>query len=150
MPAKLLPSEDETQNVHAVSGHVENGWTMVTFSRALDTGDAEDDFIFDGESCAYFLFAWGSVQDNGQPFYHGDNKRSSSMRYCFNNCDMPMPMPTMGAGPVTIARSVPFAFKTNDTWRPEYANMSSYEYFMLKDRIINLVSSSSFCCTMYT
>ena len=54
-----MPAIDATQNVEGVSGNVVNGVTRVTFTRAIDTGDSNEDFIFSGTNCAYILFSWG-------------------------------------------------------------------------------------------
>ena len=61
----------------------------MSFSRDLNTGDREHDFIFDGTNCAYFLFAWG-----GRVFLDGlvlgahQNKSYSGEPICLRDCDV--------------------------------------------------------------
>lgn len=152
MPLKGVPETDQVQNVYNVSGNVDNGWTMVTFSRPLDTGDATNDFIFDGQSCAYFLFAWrGGVDSNGLISFH-THFMASTMPYCFTNCNKPTtysettPMttvttakPTLPPGALVLTRVVRFSFKIIGEWKDEYANMNSLDYLLLKNRVVSLV-----------
>lgn len=135
MPAQSSPPLDDTQNVESVSGNVENGWTTITFSRALDTGDS-DDFKFDDESCAYFLYAWGGNFDaNNAPTYHG-NREVSTSKICLTSCSGVNP----GAGGVIITRSIDFQFRLNETWNADYGNVNSPAYVQLKYDILQMVS----------
>ena len=88
---KSKPVLDPTQNIDtdSVLNSVEDGITHVSFSRDMNTGDSDDDFIFDGTNCAYFLFAWG-----GRVFLDGlildahQNKFYSDGLICLRNCDV--------------------------------------------------------------
>jgi len=149
MPARSMPPMDASQDVSNVSGGVENGWTTVTFSRALNTGDAADDFVFDGQSCAYFLYAWGGSVNGGTLLYHS-SREFSTVQYCFNTCgaqiNVTTPMPTMRptAGPVTLSRRVGFSLRIASAWEPAYADVNSFEYFALKNDVIRLVRPKTF------
>lgn len=142
MPVKGQPPADQNQNVYNVSGHVENGWTIVRFSRALDTGDAADDFIFDGQQCAYFLYAWGGSVEVGDVITFHTNYEVSSEHYCFTACGVQTPLATTNLPPGTLlfSRVVGFSFKLADDWKEEYGNTSSLEYLRLKNRVVSLVS----------
>lgn len=149
MSGQIRPSEDQVQNAVNVSGNVENGWTTVTFSRALDTGDASD-FNFDGQACAFFLYAWGGDVTNGQPTRH-TNREFSSVQYCFTNCDVQASSTTtttttpLPPGNVVLLRFVGFSFKLLDQWDEAYADTSSFEYFRLKNRVFSLVRKCILC-----
>lgn len=136
MPQRAAPPIDVTQNVQDVSGTAQNGWTTITFSRALDTGDMADDFIFDGQSCAYFLYAWGgSVSANGNINYH-INREISTVQYCFNSCNAAN-QTAQTSGPIT--RAVGFSFSIAITWNPLYSDTTSGAYLSLKNQVLQLV-----------
>jgi len=143
---KATPAIDATQNVVDVSGHVENGITRVKFSRALNTGDA-DDYNFDGSACANFLFAWGNVSPTGQLLQHSF-RAASSMTYCFSNCGTTMPttrsMSTsstmrMPTGQMVIIRDVSFMIRITRAWNSNYAVETTMEHLQLKNQLIALV-----------
>ena len=71
-------------------GTVENGLTRVMFKRNIDSGDKDQDFIFDETNCAHFLFSWGGrVQNNGADFTKHSDRHASSQKFCFPNCAIP-------------------------------------------------------------
>ena len=88
MRDKVMPVEDETQNVRDVTGGVVNGVTTVTFTRDLDTQDADQDFIFTDNDCAHFLYSWGgNVGNNGATFtQHNGLRTFSQVKFCFPGC----------------------------------------------------------------
>lgn len=156
MPFQGRPPVDEEQNIFNVSGSVDNGWTTVTFSRALDTGDSSNDFIFDGQMCAYFLYAWGGdVDTDGSISFHTDYE-VSTVHFCFDNCYSQLPASlatgttktpttttptrTLPPFPLFVVRVVGISFKLMDTWNEQYANSSTVEHLTLKNRVVSLVS----------
>ena len=84
-----MPAIDATQNVEDVSGEVTNGVARVTFTRAIDTGDSKEDFIFSGTNCAYLLFSWGGnvIEISNEVILtrHIDEKVSDE-KLCIPNC----------------------------------------------------------------
>ena len=84
-----MPEKDTTQNVEDVSGDVTNGITRVQFTRAIDTGDGKEDFIFNETNCAFVLFSWGgNVYESGNDVIlaqHIDQKVSDE-ELCLQSC----------------------------------------------------------------
>ncbi|MDD2759222.1 MAG: DOMON domain-containing protein [Methylomonas sp.] len=80
------PSADAQQNVTLTSASESDGWTSLSFSRSLNTGDSVGDYnLLNGSY--YLLWAYGSSDIFG---FHGGRFGSSAKAYSFSS---PVPVP---------------------------------------------------------
>ena len=59
--ARAPPPLDERQDISSFSVTANDGYTTISFSRRVDTGDDEDDI--DLTMCRYILWAYGGMVD---------------------------------------------------------------------------------------
>ena len=61
----MLPPLDERQDISVLSVTTNDGYTTISFTRHVDTGDDEDDI--DLTMCRYILWAYGGMVDFDTP-----------------------------------------------------------------------------------
>ncbi|CAG5128968.1 unnamed protein product, partial [Candidula unifasciata] len=82
--SRTLPKEDTHNDLTLISDQVVDEMTVVTFSRAVDTQDSEDQRL-DISDCIYLLTARGKTASGDSFVYHSERKLSSE-KFCFDKC----------------------------------------------------------------
>ena len=85
-----VPVADQVQDAKRITKESASGdRTIISFTRSLVTEDNENDFVFDGSQCAYFIFAWGGrVINNGEVLSQHRRTHVSDSQFCFPQCDV--------------------------------------------------------------
>jgi hypothetical protein len=83
------PLVDDTQDWFEPAGFVEDGFTTITASRKLKTGDSFDRVIEDLGFPLRIAGAWGDVSDDGRWNYHTPSNRKLDRINVFNSFEDP-------------------------------------------------------------
>lgn len=77
---KMRPIIDAQQDWHLIDGREEAGWTIVTFTRKVDTCDAKEDMVLRPVETQRLIWAMAADgQDpQGEPDYHSSNRGTFS------------------------------------------------------------------------
>lgn len=90
---RTSPDVDSSQDYSLISASEVSGNTTIEFSRALNTGDTEDDFALDN-GAMYFLWAMGTDDYAGKGTdYHGTARGGYSGTIDFSVVTSPVPLP---------------------------------------------------------
>ena len=84
---RILPTYDTVQNLQNTMVIVENGKTMMSFRRAIITGDDNQDLNLD--QCVYLLWGWGgNVSDYTTPAMFDEHKKDGVFpnQLCLQQC----------------------------------------------------------------